>query len=183
MQKAVYAQCDSCNSVNLFMRICVTLLAIYRLYRDACVEYPGWPYVKDLSRLGRDLSSTIIVDDCTLMFQAQPSNAIWVTPYDPCTGPHDDVLAQVLQLLMLLVSYIGMTFSCCMIILHSCAGTGQRAGTYYSNPTNLVIAASSHLLGTCLSGSPQWKTRIEPVHLAIFIHNPAISTVLYLAFD
>lgn len=79
-----------------------------RLYRDACVAFPGWSYVKDLSRLGRDLSSVIIVDDNTLMFQAQPCNAIWVAPYEPysaAAAAGDDVLAQVLQLLMLLVSH------------------------------------------------------------------------------
>lgn len=36
-----------------------------RLYREHTTAYPGWDYVKDLSRLGRDLSRVVIVGEYT----------------------------------------------------------------------------------------------------------------------
>ncbi|KAG2450504.1 hypothetical protein HYH02_005005 [Chlamydomonas schloesseri] len=72
-----------------------------RLYRDHTVSHDDWPWVKDLSRLGRDLARVVIVDDNPLMFMYQPDNALHVAPYDPqVTGHRDDVLEQVLDVLM-----------------------------------------------------------------------------------
>ncbi|GFR47190.1 hypothetical protein Agub_g8782 [Astrephomene gubernaculifera] len=72
-----------------------------RLYRDHTVSHHDWPWVKDLSRLGRDLARTVIVDDNPLMFMYQPDNALHVAAYDPqITGHSDDVLEQVLDVLM-----------------------------------------------------------------------------------
>ncbi len=39
-------------------------LVRHRLYGHHTVAAPSWGYVKDLGRLGRDLSQTLIVDDC-----------------------------------------------------------------------------------------------------------------------
>jgi hypothetical protein len=75
---------------------------LLRLFRDSTVAVPGWDWVKDLSRLGRNLANVVIVDDNSLMFQAQPCNAIWVEAFDPL-HPSDDVLNQVLGLLLLQV--------------------------------------------------------------------------------
>ncbi|KAG2493294.1 hypothetical protein HYH03_008430 [Edaphochlamys debaryana] len=71
-----------------------------RLYRDHTVSHGDWPWVKDLSRLGRDLARVVIVDDNPLMFMYQPDNALHVGAYDPqVTGHNDDVLEQVLDVL------------------------------------------------------------------------------------
>jgi RNA polymerase II subunit A small phosphatase-like protein len=46
-----------------------------RLYRESCVFFDGF-YIKDLSRLNRDLSQTIIVDNSPNSYIFHPENAI-----------------------------------------------------------------------------------------------------------
>ncbi len=48
----------------------------HRLYRPATVGSPSYPCIKDLSRLGRDLKRTVLVDDTPLAFLNQPDNGI-----------------------------------------------------------------------------------------------------------
>lgn len=55
----------------------------HRLFRQHCVFHRG-SYVKDLSRLGRDLARTVIVDNSPASYQFQPENAI------PCISWFDD---------------------------------------------------------------------------------------------
>lgn len=55
-----------------------------RLFREACVFYRG-NYVKDLSRLGRDLNSVIILDNSPASYMFHPDNAV------PCTSWFDDI--------------------------------------------------------------------------------------------
>ncbi len=47
-----------------------------RLYRPATVACAAYPCLKDLSRLGRDLRRTVLVDDTPLAFLAQPDNGV-----------------------------------------------------------------------------------------------------------
>jgi len=54
-----------------------------RLFREHCVFHRG-SYVKDLSRLGRDLSQTIIVDNSPMSYIFHPGNAV------PCRSWFDD---------------------------------------------------------------------------------------------
>eukprot|EP01049_Picozoa_sp_SAG25_P006651 SAG25_NODE_511_length_7294_cov_181.757192_3_plen_103_part_00 len=72
----------------------------HRLFREACVFDEG-NYVKDLSLLGRDLKSTIIVDNSAASYQFQPENAI------PCSNfiddPNDTDLYEMIPLLQALV--------------------------------------------------------------------------------
>lgn len=49
----------------------------YRLYRQHALPY-GNVFVKDLSRLGRDLKKMIIVDNVAENFQLQPDNGIFI---------------------------------------------------------------------------------------------------------
>ena len=49
-----------------------------RLWRDHTVAADGWPYVKDLARLGRDLAHVVIVEDNPASALFQPDNALHV---------------------------------------------------------------------------------------------------------
>lgn len=54
-------------------------------------------YIKDLSRIGRDLSRIIIIDNLAENFQLQPDNGIFIREW---TGdPTDTALAELLPLL------------------------------------------------------------------------------------
>mmetsp|Transcript_48420 Transcript_48420/g.67279 ORF Transcript_48420/g.67279 Transcript_48420/m.67279 type:complete len:244 (-) Transcript_48420:928-1659(-) len=55
----------------------------YRLFRQHCVFHRG-SYVKDLSRLGRELPKTIIVDNSPASYIFQPDNAV------PCQSWFDN---------------------------------------------------------------------------------------------
>jgi len=55
----------------------------FRLFREHCVFHRG-SYVKDLSRLGRPLHQTIIVDNSPASYIFQPENAV------PCKSWFDD---------------------------------------------------------------------------------------------
>jgi len=68
----------------------------YRLFREACHHHKG-NYVKDLSRLGRDLKSTIIVDNSPNSYLFHPENAI---PIDSWFDDKND--KELLDLLPLL---------------------------------------------------------------------------------
>lgn len=46
-----------------------------RLFRESCVFHRG-NYVKDLSRLGRDLTRIIIVDNSPASYVFHPDNAV-----------------------------------------------------------------------------------------------------------
>lgn len=52
-------------------------LISHRLYRQHASPQEGF-YVKDLSRIGRDVSKTIIVDNLAENFQLQPENGIYI---------------------------------------------------------------------------------------------------------
>lgn len=51
-----------------------------RLYREHCIPFRG-QLVKDLSLLGRSLSSVVIVDNCARSFLLQKKNGIECQPF------------------------------------------------------------------------------------------------------
>ncbi|XP_002155392.3 CTD small phosphatase-like protein [Hydra vulgaris] len=51
-----------------------------RLFRESCVYYKG-NYVKDLSKLGRDLHNVIIIDNSPASYIFHPENAVPVTSW------------------------------------------------------------------------------------------------------
>lgn len=57
----------------------------HRLYRQHTVPI-GFSFIKDLSKLGRSLSKTIIVDNTAENYQLQPENGIaiktWISDHD-----------------------------------------------------------------------------------------------------
>jgi len=71
-------------------------LIMYRLYRDSSVYRKG-KYIKDLSRLNRDLNRVVMIDDSAEHCADQPENAIIVPRFE---GDKDDiVLMQLIPLL------------------------------------------------------------------------------------
>lgn len=53
-----------------------------RLFRESCVFHQGC-YVKDLSRLGRDLHKTLILDNSPASYIFHPHNAVSATSSSP----------------------------------------------------------------------------------------------------
>lgn len=74
--------------------------AASRLYRDACFNQNG-VYIKNLDRLGRDLSQTIIVDDSPFAYCQNPDNAIPVKSW--FSGKHDSELLDLIPILDALI--------------------------------------------------------------------------------
>lgn len=72
----------------------------YRLYRQHTIPW-GSVYIKDLSRLGRDLKRVIIVDNVPENFQLQQENGIFITSW------FDDVTDTALSELSMILSDIG----------------------------------------------------------------------------
>lgn len=71
-----------------------------RLFRESCVFHRG-NYVKDLSRLGRDLSQVIIIDNSPASYIFHPDNAV------PCQSWFDDM--QDTELLDLIPFFEGLS--------------------------------------------------------------------------
>ena len=71
-------------------------LISYRLYRKHTVLQNG-VYLKDLSKLGRDLAKTLIVDNHSENFQLQPENGIYVKSW--FNDPEDVALKQLATVL------------------------------------------------------------------------------------
>lgn len=68
----------------------------HRLYREHTVCADG-VYIKDLSRIGRDLAATIIVDNNPKSFQLQPSNGVYVRTWT--SDPNDKALLRLATIL------------------------------------------------------------------------------------
>ena len=68
----------------------------FRLYRKHN-SFTGKRFIKDLSRLGRDLRRTIIVDNVAENFQKQPDNGIFIKSW--YNDPEDTALKQLVDLL------------------------------------------------------------------------------------
>jgi hypothetical protein len=56
----------------------------FRLFREACTIHKGVNYVKDLTRLGRDMKGTLIIDNSPHSYMFQPDHAL------PCTSWFDE---------------------------------------------------------------------------------------------
>ena len=68
----------------------------HRLYRQHTLPI-GPAFIKDLSKLGRELSRVIIIDNVAENFQLQPENGIFIKSW--FDDPQDTVLAELLPLL------------------------------------------------------------------------------------
>jgi len=75
-----------------------TRVVHHRLFREACTNYKG-NFVKDMSRLGRDIKKVLIIDNSPSSYMFHPENAI------PCESWYDDEHdTELLDLLPLLES-------------------------------------------------------------------------------
>eukprot|EP00190_Bangiopsis_sp_CCMP1999_P000528 CAMPEP_0198728788 /NCGR_PEP_ID=MMETSP1475-20131203/11720_1 /TAXON_ID= ORGANISM="Unidentified sp., Strain CCMP1999" /NCGR_SAMPLE_ID=MMETSP1475 /ASSEMBLY_ACC=CAM_ASM_001111 /LENGTH=368 /DNA_ID=CAMNT_0044491255 /DNA_START=86 /DNA_END=1189 /DNA_ORIENTATION=- len=73
---------------------------MHRLYRDA-TKYIGGVHIKDLSKLNRDLSRTIVIDADPAHFRLQPSNGVQVPKWD--RDPKDRALLDLIPFLEYIV--------------------------------------------------------------------------------
>lgn len=73
----------------------------HRLYQQHTSPDPDWPWVKDLRRLGRDLGSTLIIDDCEKAAIATPENWVGIKPFSQATPfwSNDKALNEILHFL------------------------------------------------------------------------------------
>eukprot|EP00877_Chromochloris_zofingiensis_P005710 jgi/Chrzof1/1513/Cz10g10180.t1 len=69
----------------------------WRLFRESCCPYEG-NYVKDLNCLGRDLSSTIIVDNSPHSYVFQPANAVPIGTF--IDNMEDQELLEIMPVLL-----------------------------------------------------------------------------------
>jgi len=60
-----------------------TKVVHHRLFREACTNYKG-NFVKDLSRLGRDIKKVLIIDNSPTSYMFHPDNSV------PCESWYDD---------------------------------------------------------------------------------------------
>lgn len=71
-----------------------------RLYREHCLQFEGI-YIKDLSRLGRDLDQVLIIDNSPTSYMMQPQNALGCRSW--FKDPHDKELSErILPMLLTL---------------------------------------------------------------------------------
>ena len=68
----------------------------FRLYRNHITLHEGAP-IKDLARLGRELHRTIIIDNLSSNFRAQPDNGILISSWYGQNS--DDVLIKLSNVL------------------------------------------------------------------------------------
>jgi len=74
-----------------------TLYFDYRLYRKHCIIYES-DFVKDLSKLGRDLTKTMIVDNMPQNFRLQKENGIFIKTFYG-EDPDDSALLDLIPIL------------------------------------------------------------------------------------
>ena len=68
-----------------------------QLYREHCTFYNNIYFVKDLSKLGRELKNIIFVDNSSSAYMFQPENAIPITSW--YQNPHDKELYKLIPFL------------------------------------------------------------------------------------
>jgi len=73
----------------------------HRLFRESCIVTNGG-FIKDLSRLGRDLAGVIIVDNSPACYALQPENGIPISTWTE--DPNDLMLSQLTSFLKLLAT-------------------------------------------------------------------------------
>ncbi|KAJ5080425.1 ctd small phosphatase-like protein [Anaeramoeba ignava] len=92
----IFTASDPRYANQVIDRIDTSNIVKARLFRDDCVQHFSF-FVKDLSLLGRDLKSTIIVDNSPVSYLFHKENAIPIKTW--IDDPNDDELLKCFQLL------------------------------------------------------------------------------------
>eukprot|EP00002_Diphylleia_rotans_P022236 TRINITY_DN4354_c0_g1_i15.p1 TRINITY_DN4354_c0_g1~~TRINITY_DN4354_c0_g1_i15.p1 ORF type:complete len:175 (+),score=25.46 TRINITY_DN4354_c0_g1_i15:276-800(+) len=71
-------------------------LVKHRLFRESCTMHVG-SYVKDMTRLGRDIRDVIILDNSPLSYMFQPENALPISSW--FEDPQDSELLDLIPVL------------------------------------------------------------------------------------
>ena len=72
----------------------------YNLYKEHCTLF-GSKFIKDISKLGRDIKKVIFVDDDPIHFLLNPENGIQISPYLGDSTKDDTTLFELKKLLIL----------------------------------------------------------------------------------
>jgi len=120
-----------------------------RLFRESCVFHKG-NYVKDLSKLGRELHQIIIVDNSPASYIFHPENAV------PCSSWFDDMNDRELLDLIPFFENVSKVDSVYRILNDTTSKGGGNSGTLNGNSPSLDqnSSASSSLQKNSTS-SPQ----------------------------
>ncbi len=82
-------------------------IGFLQLYREHCTFHEGMYFVKDLSKLGRDLKDIIIVDNSPSAYMFQPENAMPILSW--YSSKADNELFKLMSVLQRLVSVEDVT--------------------------------------------------------------------------
>jgi carboxy-terminal domain RNA polymerase II polypeptide A small phosphatase len=141
-------------------------LVDHRLFREACVLHFG-NYVKDLSLLGRDLSSIIIIDNSPFSYIFQPDNAIAVTSWF-----NDQNDRQLLQLISLLTELASVDDVCEVLSRRSFA---HMQSPYYlpNGPHQSYETPQVHDELHDVDDAPNFVTQVQPLQVqpSSSVHN------------
>jgi TFIIF-interacting CTD phosphatase-like protein len=72
---------------------------MYHAWIRESTTFMNGMYVKDLSKLNRDLAHVIIIDDNPDSFQLQPENGIHIKPFKDANDVEDTALLELIPLL------------------------------------------------------------------------------------
>ena len=73
----------------------------YNLYREH-LTFNGKEFIKDITKLGRDIKKIIIVDNISNNFKLNPENGIQIAPYFGESSGNDTVLFELKKILILI---------------------------------------------------------------------------------